>query len=101
MGMRRINARNYAVYLQRRAEDFGDPERPIPKWTDLDHEAVRELVREFWFLDRWQEDLLATLHEHGLPPPPPPDGFDALDPALLLEPQPPTTIRPWWRIWGS
>jgi len=45
--MRRINARNYAVYLQRRVEGPGDAERPTPKWTEVDRDAVRDLVREF------------------------------------------------------
>ncbi len=46
-GMRRIDARNYAVYLQRRVEDYGDAERLLPKWTEIDRDAVRDLVREF------------------------------------------------------
>lgn len=52
MDMRQINARNYAVYLQRRVEDHGDPSRPIPKWTDIDRDAVREVVREFRRLEQ-------------------------------------------------
>ena len=47
----REHARNYVIYLRRRVEDFSEPDRPIPKWSDLDHEAVRVVLDE---LDRLQ-----------------------------------------------
>lgn len=104
MDMRRLNARNYAVYLQRRVEDFIDPSRPLPKWTDLDREAVRELVREFQRLDRAYDRATASLQENGLPVPLPQDveAGEELS-AWVIEPQPSVPFapakRPWWQIW--
>lgn len=42
MDMRRINARNYAVYLQRRVEDHFDADRPTPKWAESDRRRQSE-----------------------------------------------------------
>ena len=62
----REHARNYAIYLRRRAEDYAEPDRPIPKWSDLDHEAVKVVLDEF---DRLQHaNLVANeaLRKHGI-----------------------------------
>ncbi|HYI16420.1 MAG TPA: hypothetical protein VEX37_13575 [Thermomicrobiales bacterium] len=62
----REHARNYVIYLRRRVEDFAEPDRPIPKWSDLDHEAVRVVLDEF---DRLQLANLAAheaLRKHGI-----------------------------------
>jgi hypothetical protein len=104
MDMRRLNARNYAVYLQRRAEDFVDPERPLPKWSELDREAVRELLREFQRLDRAYDLAAASLQDNGLPIPLPLDeeAGDEFS-AWMVGPQPSVPFAPpkrrWWQIW--
>ena len=101
MDMGRINARNYAVYLKRRVEDHRDSDRPTPKWTEIDREAVRELVREFRRLERRCDLAYERLSEHGIPAP---DVFDddaaQHDSAWNTIPMPPRE-RPskWWQIW--
>ena len=101
MDMRRINARNYAVYLQRRVEDHGDPERPAPKWSDTDREAVRELVREFRRLERLHELAVERLDEHGLESPQVfEEEVDPQDSAWMTVPMPPREIgSKWWQFW--
>jgi hypothetical protein len=104
MDMRRPNARNYAVYLQRRVEDFVDPERPLPKWSELDREAVRELVREFQRLDKAYDLAAASLQDYGMSIPLPMDdeAGDELS-AWMVGPQPAVPFAPpkrkSWQIW--
>jgi hypothetical protein len=69
MDMRRINSRNYAVYLERRVEDQGDAERPLSKWAEINRDAVREPVREFRRLERVYDLAVERLSEHGIPVP--------------------------------
>lgn len=86
--MRRLNARNYAVYLQRRSGDYIDRDQPTPRWTDLDREAVHELVRGFRYMERCYDLAVAALRDANLEVPLPADP-DAEDPALwFLEPPP-------------
>ena len=101
MDMRRINARNYAVYLQRRIEDYGDPARPMPKWTDFDRDAVRELVREFRRLERVHDLAVEQLNHHGIPVPQTfDDETDQTESAWMTVPMPPREVRSrWWQFW--
>jgi hypothetical protein len=62
----REHARNYVIYLRRRAEDFAEPDRPIPKWSDLDHQAVRVVLDEFERLQHANDAAGETLRRHGL-----------------------------------
>jgi hypothetical protein len=104
MDMRRLNARNYAVYLQRRVEDYVDPERSLPKWTELDRDAVRELVREFQRLERAYDLAVERMEAYAVPVPLPDDDEEA-EPlsAWSFEPQPSVPFaqpkRKWWQIW--
>lgn len=84
--MRRLNARNYAVYLQRRAGDYVDRDQPTPRWTDLDREAVFELVRGFRYMERCYDLTVSALHDAGLEIPLPSNPEEE-DPAIwFLEP---------------
>ena len=84
--MRRLNARNYAVYLQRRVGDYVDSDQPTPRWTDLDREAINELVRGFRYLEQCYDLAVAELHAAELDVPLPTDPEEA-DPATwFLEP---------------
>ncbi len=101
MDMRRINARNYAVYLQRRVEDLGDPARPTPKWTDIDRDAVRELIREFRRLERVHDLAVEQLTAHGIEVPQVFDEEgDPAESAWMTVPMPPRdTGSSWWQFW--
>ena len=63
----REHARNYVIYLRRRVEDFGDADRPIPKWSDLDHDAVKVVLDEFDRLHHVNTAANETLRRNGLP----------------------------------
>jgi hypothetical protein len=103
MGMGRINARNYAVYLQRRVEDFGVEEQPVPKWTERDLDAVREVLREFRILDQHNELMANTLRDNGLQIPAPILEMedDEVDPVRWknLDARDAGDLRPWWKFW--
>lgn len=62
----REHARNYVIYLRRRVEDFADADRPVPKWSDLDHEAVKVVLDEFERLQHANLAASETLSRHGL-----------------------------------
>jgi hypothetical protein len=62
----REHARNYVIYLRRRVDDYAEPDRPIPKWTDLDHEAVRTVLDEVDWLQRANVKASEMLRKHGL-----------------------------------
>jgi hypothetical protein len=62
----REHARNYAIYLRRRAEDFAEPDRPIPKWSDLDHEAVKVVLDEFERLQHANAVANEALRKNGI-----------------------------------
>ena len=62
----REHARNYAIYLRRRAEDFAEPDRPIPKWSDLDHEAVKVVLDEFDRLQHANVVANEALRKNGI-----------------------------------
>ncbi|HEX5163999.1 MAG TPA: hypothetical protein VFV93_01280 [Thermomicrobiales bacterium] len=64
----REHARNYVIYLRRRVEDFADADRPVPKWSDLDHEAVKVVLDEFERLQHANQSAGDTLRKHGLAP---------------------------------
>ena len=101
MDMQRINARNYAVYLQRRVEDHFDADRPVPKWTDIDREAVREVVREFRRLERNYDLAVEELERRGLTAPLSIDDETVPDEsAWMAVPLPPREIgSKWWQFW--
>ena len=101
MDMRRINARNYAVYLQRRVEDHGDPERPLPSWIQIDREVVRELVSEYRRLERFYDLAVEHLSEHGIPVPRVfDDDVDQQESAWMTIPMPPRAANSrWWQFW--
>ena len=101
MDMRRINAHKYVVYLQRRVEDHGDPERPTPKWTAIDRDAVRDLVREFRRLERLYDLDVERLIEHSIPVPQVfDDDVDQQESAWMTVPMPPhETGSKWWQFW--
>ena len=84
--MRRLNARNYAVYLQRRVGDYVDSDQPTPRWTDLDREAINELIRGFRYLEQCYDLAVAELRAAELEIPLPVDPEET-DPATwFLEP---------------
>jgi hypothetical protein len=62
----REHARNYVIYLRRRVEDYAEPDQPIPKWSDLDHEAVKVVLDEVEWLQRANASASETLRKHGL-----------------------------------
>ncbi len=62
----REHARNYVIYLRRRVEDYAEPDRPIPKWSDLDHEAVKVVLDEVDWLQRAHASANETLRKNGL-----------------------------------
>ena len=62
----REHARNYVIYLRRRVEDFADANRPIPKWSELDHEAVKVVLDELERLQHTNQAANETLRRHGL-----------------------------------
>lgn len=62
----REHARNYVIYLRRRVEDFADADRPVPKWSELDHEAVKVVLDEFDRLQHVNTTANETLRRHGL-----------------------------------
>lgn len=84
--MRRLNARNYAVYLQRRAGDYVDRDQPAPRWTDLDREAIHELLRGFRYLEQCYDLAVAELHAAELEIPLPVDPEEADPLTWFLEP---------------
>lgn len=62
----REHARNYVIYLRRRVEDYTEPDRPIPKWSDLDHEAVKVVLDEVDWLQRAHASANEILRKNGL-----------------------------------
>lgn len=54
-------------YLRRRAEDYPDAGKPVPRWTDLDYQAVSLLLDELGTLQRFYQDTIPELQARGLP----------------------------------
>jgi len=100
--MERINARHYAVYLERRVDDFGDAEQPVPRWTERDRDAIREVLRAFRLLDQHNILMAQVLRANEITVP-----ALAYDEHLEgdsaewedLVPDGASEDRPWWRIW--
>lgn len=100
MSARREQARISAIYLQRRVGDFIDNDQPVPRWTNLDQEAVANLLREFRNLDLSYRLAVDTLREHDLAPELPTDwDLEAFDESWFVEPQTESTSRSWWKFW--
>lgn len=62
----REHARNDVIYPRRRVEDYAEPDRPIPKWSDLDHDAVKIVRNEVDRLQQGNVRANETLRKHGL-----------------------------------
>lgn len=52
---------------RRRVEDYPDAGQPVPRWTDLDYQAVSLLLDELGTLQRYYQDTLPYLRENGIP----------------------------------
>jgi hypothetical protein len=59
-------ARDYIFYLRRRVEDYPVPDQPVPKWTELDHQAISLLLDELERLHRYRQTTAPLLAHHGL-----------------------------------
>ncbi len=68
MNTRREEARINAIYLQQQIHDFRDHDRPIPKWTKHDREALSNVLREYRYLDRFYRLAVDKLQEHNFRP---------------------------------
>jgi len=100
--MDRNDARHYAVYLQRRVDDFSDAEQPAPKWTERDRDAVREVLHEFRTLDHHNTLMAQALRANGLQIPGSTLDEDLDSDSAQWDDLAPNThqeARPWWRFW--
>ena len=63
----RQDVRNHFFYLRRRVEDYPDAGQPVPRWTDLDYQAVSLLLDELGTLQRYYQDTLPHMKQNGIP----------------------------------
>ena len=63
----RQDVRNHFFYLRRRVEDYPDASQPVPRWTDLDYQAVSLLLDELGTLQRFYADTAPELQARGVP----------------------------------
>lgn len=102
ISQRRLDAKNHAVYLQRRVDDFPDQSRPTPKWTERDYAAVAAVLREFRDLEECYDLAVERLQDHGLPVPlPADDGINEPMPRWRVEADLRPASRRWWQFWKS
>lgn len=63
----RQDVRNHFFYLRRRVEDYPDAGQPVPRWTDLDYQAVSLLLDELGTLQRFYADAAPEFQVRGVP----------------------------------
>lgn len=65
-GAQHPDAWRYIAYLRRRVEDYPDENRPTPKWSELDHQAVAVVLNEVEWLRRFHDAASLLLQRRGL-----------------------------------